>query len=96
MSRSEPIVPGDGDPRHGTVNGYTNLKCRCDKCKQAIRDQKAAGLPDPEDPRHGTASGYVNNGCRCARCTEAQRADCERRRRGIPAKRFKKVPLDAA
>lgn len=24
-----------GDPRHGTSNGYTNLKCRCDACRAA-------------------------------------------------------------
>lgn len=29
------IYPGDGDPRHGTVNGYCNLKCKCDECKAA-------------------------------------------------------------
>jgi hypothetical protein len=23
------------DPRHGTVNGYSNLKCRCDRCRAA-------------------------------------------------------------
>jgi hypothetical protein len=23
------------DERHGTTNGYTNLKCRCDRCTQA-------------------------------------------------------------
>jgi hypothetical protein len=31
------IHPGDGDPRHGTVNGYTNLACRCDDCRAAQR-----------------------------------------------------------
>lgn len=25
----------DGDPRHGSVNAYHNLKCRCDRCRQA-------------------------------------------------------------
>lgn len=29
------IQPGDGDPRHGTQNGYTNLKCRCQFCRDA-------------------------------------------------------------
>lgn len=24
-----------GDPRHGTPNGYTNYRCRCDECKAA-------------------------------------------------------------
>jgi hypothetical protein len=31
------IHPGDGDPRHGTVNGYTNLTCRCPDCRDAQR-----------------------------------------------------------
>lgn len=25
------------DPRHGTMNGYNNLKCRCLRCKEAWR-----------------------------------------------------------
>lgn len=29
------IYPGDGDPRHGTPNGYRNLGCHCDDCKAA-------------------------------------------------------------
>lgn len=29
------IKPGDKDPRHGTLNGYTNLGCNCAKCKAA-------------------------------------------------------------
>jgi hypothetical protein len=31
------IFPGDGDRRHGTHNGYDNLKCRCDLCCVAER-----------------------------------------------------------
>jgi hypothetical protein len=29
------IRPGDGDPRHGTRNGYSNQQCRCDECRAA-------------------------------------------------------------
>jgi len=25
------------DPRHGTQNGYVNLKCRCARCREAWR-----------------------------------------------------------
>lgn len=41
------IQPGDGDPRHGTANGYCNLKCgtqpdgprrACKPCKDAWAD----------------------------------------------------------
>lgn len=28
------------DPRHGTINGYTNFGCRCTKCRQTYRDQR--------------------------------------------------------
>lgn len=28
---------GPDDPRHGTPNGYNNLKCRCDRCTNAWR-----------------------------------------------------------
>jgi hypothetical protein len=37
------IKPGDGDPRHGTLNGYTNLCCRCDQCRSANTDYYAIG-----------------------------------------------------
>ena len=54
------------DPRHGTINAYKNLGCRCDECKQAIADyqreyyqKKTKGIStrrydtatfDPNDP----------------------------------------------
>lgn len=28
---------GDGDPRHGTPNGYGNLRYRCPECREAWR-----------------------------------------------------------
>jgi hypothetical protein len=34
-ARKPRIFPGDGDPRHGTPNGYINLFCDCDLCMQA-------------------------------------------------------------
>jgi hypothetical protein len=30
-------VEGDGDPRHGTRNGYDNLGCHCPACTEAFR-----------------------------------------------------------
>lgn len=30
------IIPGDGDHRHGTTNGYGNLGCRCQECRDAV------------------------------------------------------------
>jgi hypothetical protein len=72
------IEPGDGDPRHGTANGYGNLKCRCTPCRGAWADTfasyKATWKLLPGDSRHGTYNGYTNYGCRCGACKEAQNA----------------------
>jgi hypothetical protein len=71
------IYPGDGDPRHGTENGYGNLSCRCVACTGAHADycawlqSRRAGTLAPDDPRHGTDNGYSNYECRCAPCTAA-------------------------
>lgn len=70
---------GPDDPRHGTVNGYGNLGCRCRPCTVAAsrerylwRKAQAENLAgNPDDPRHGTPSGYNNYRCRCDRCREA-------------------------
>jgi hypothetical protein len=32
------IAPGDGDPAHGSVNGYVNLRCRGGDCQAAWND----------------------------------------------------------
>jgi len=31
------LTDGPDDKRHGTINGYTNLECRCDACREARR-----------------------------------------------------------
>jgi hypothetical protein len=36
-----PVLTED-DPRHGSVNGYTNFRCRCDDCKGAWSAYRAA------------------------------------------------------
>jgi hypothetical protein len=64
------------DPRHGTTNGYRNLKCRCERCRRANADdaaQRKAARRNAPTPRrvHGTVNGYDNYSCRCARCTKA-------------------------
>ncbi|MDT5076462.1 MAG: hypothetical protein QOJ80_1099 [Mycobacterium sp.] len=69
------IRPGDGDPRHGSDNGYSNLRCRCQHCRQAWartyqkRRERKRNEPTPVGA-HGTVSGYSYWGCRCAKCTE--------------------------
>lgn len=75
---------------HGTLGGYTNHKCRCDRCRQVNTDyiydirtkRMVDGLP-PEDSRHGTDNGYTNYGCRCSECTAAHTA-YSRNRGGRP------------
>lgn len=70
------ITPGDGDPRHGTSNGYNNLDCRCVECQSAwaaytatvLRKNRHAKSVDPNDPRHGTENFYTNYACRCPAC----------------------------
>lgn len=83
------IVPGDGDPRHGTENGYGNLRCRCTACRGAhadyIADKKRDRWLPPDDPRHGTCNGYGNYNCRCTPCTDAHneyKRDYNARKRG--------------
>jgi hypothetical protein len=39
------ISEGDGDPRHGTRNGYTNLRCRCERCTVAASRYFAGYMP---------------------------------------------------
>jgi hypothetical protein len=60
---------------HGTVNGYTNRRCRCTPCLQAERAYKAAWRAahagDVPDGYHGRRSTYINRGCRCDPCREA-------------------------
>lgn len=34
--KSGTLAPGD--PRHGTVNGYSNYRCRCQACTRANTD----------------------------------------------------------
>lgn len=70
------------DPRHGTLNGYSNLRCRCEACRTAwreycngLRDRRRARLsPLKVAPGidHGY-SGYTNHHCRCRICATAHR-----------------------
>lgn len=80
------------DPRHGTINGYSNRHCRCAECRKAwtayLKKRRAerALLIQPDDPRHGTLSFYYNHACRCDSCKEvharrARELRIERKRR---------------
>lgn len=66
------------DPRHGTQNGYTNLRCRCSKCRASnaaycnelkLR-RSSRTVPDR---LHGTVNAYTNYLCRCPDCRMAYR-----------------------
>jgi hypothetical protein len=89
VTRNRPrIQPGDGDPRHGTYNGYSNLHCNCEPCRVAnadynygIKQRRIARGLTPDDPRHGTTNGYGSYGCRCRPCTDAWSAMMLRRAR---------------
>lgn len=38
------------DPRHGTANGYQNLRCKCDACTEANSRSHYEYMNDPEHP----------------------------------------------
>lgn len=40
------------DPRHGTINGYANLRCRCPRCREANRQH--AARPNRRALNHAT------------------------------------------
>jgi hypothetical protein len=54
---------------HGTVTMYVSHKCRCEKCKDAIRRYR--GHEEFKPAQHGSRTMY-RNGCRCDSCTNAQ------------------------
>lgn len=79
---------------HGTSGGYSNHKCRCEKCRAAwaerIRRSKESRRLKPVPPEvHGTQNGYGNYGCRCTQCTQtwnsAALARMRRRKAGVSA-----------
>jgi hypothetical protein len=70
-------LPWD-DPRHGTTNGYSNLDCRCQPCRDARRCLLRTRAKRARIARcwkllviHGTNNAYTHYGCRCMPCTEA-------------------------
>jgi hypothetical protein len=87
ISAAERFRNNPDDPRHGTENGYSNLKCKCEPCKQAWReavaeDRKTRATKPVPDHVHGTENGYRNYGCKCDKCkTEWSRVSNRRRKR---------------
>lgn len=77
MTDSDILAPEEW---HGTPGGYSNHRCRGERCRAAWRAEMAKNQAQrlaqglaPGDSRHGTANGYRNYGCHCAACTRAQR-----------------------
>lgn len=68
------------DPRHGTENGYKNLACRCERCREAHRlwfvayRRRNGVRPEAEYreavKRHGV-NRYKRGRCRCDICRAA-------------------------
>jgi hypothetical protein len=77
-------------PWCGTVNGYSNHKCRCNACREAwadyfirVRDERAARgslRADGTEPPHGDDNTYGNYRCRCTPCRTAHAAATKARR----------------
>ena len=80
MTTRARIQAGDGDTRHGTTNGYSNLRCRCEACRAAWtryvlarRETRKTLLPYRFDRlAHGSVWTYTNHGCRCRPCIAAK------------------------
>ena len=50
--KSAPFDPNNpDDPRHGKPGTYSNLGCRCDKCKQAIADYRREYNQNKKQPK---------------------------------------------
>lgn len=78
MASRARITPGDGDPRHGTTNGYSNLRCRCQPCRDAhtaycLKRRDERSQLDIPEWMHGNYSTYANWMCRCDLCRLANR-----------------------
>jgi hypothetical protein len=73
----------DDEDWHGKIGGYTNHRCRCERCR-AANTQRQRDLRSGRSGRqvipHGTDNGYTNYGCRCQSCRQA-RARAKKRER---------------
>ena len=73
------------DPRHGTLNGYCNLACRCEMCRGANRERHREYIQRVRSlgrilGTHGSSAAY-ESGCRCEACRKANTAKSRARRR---------------
>lgn len=63
------------DPRHGTPNGYSNLGCRCRRCREAQTEYlRARGIgPYRTDPCPECGNPKTPVSARCRDCENAER-----------------------
>lgn len=65
------------EPRHGTMQRYSKLKCRCAECRTAwslyMKRNRAERFAWRQLSRHGDPNTY-NMGCRCDECRKARSA----------------------
>ena len=81
---SAPVAP---EKWHGSTDGYSNHKCRCQPCRDAwadyIRDLRRVRRQRFERGQvtvtHGKRSTYQNWGCRCGECSAAAGIKTRRR-----------------
>lgn len=76
-------MSGPDDPRHGTVNGYSNQKCRCERCTEAwtVAYRARYGKRSMVEWRafqraniKHNANTYSKGRCRCDVCRSAASA----------------------
>lgn len=60
------MLSGPDDPRHGSVNGYTNHHCRCDECRFATSAyyRQLRGGTKPKAPGKYNVVASTGNGLR--------------------------------
>ena len=81
------------DPRHGTTNGYSNLGCRCDECREANRLGHAKYMAQVRAEgrilgEHGSRLAY-DSGCRCDKCRTVHNERSKAYKRARRAKQTK-------
>lgn len=89
----EGLLPPD-HPAHGTTNGYGNLGCRCELCREANRIAhgqymqrvRHTGRLTEDDRIHGTSYRY-DVGCRCDQCRAAHNEKSRRTKARLRAQK---------
>ena len=54
------IQTNPNDPRHGSLNGYTNLHCRCERCVEARHTYDHRGIRRRYNPKEDVADSILS------------------------------------